>query len=352
MLSLLGGRFDVEVAWSDALGGSGVGTGVKLSDDTGYFWFTDETLVEIPIKVLDGTNINGNFWVFLTGLTDDAFTVTVTDTQTSAVKEYTNALGELTSVSDIAAFPMETKVSAEATDVVPHGADVTKSLFNSKGPAACVADATTLCLSDSRFTVQVAWEDFGGNTGAGQAMPLTTASGAFWLFSANNLDVWVKVEETLGENNGFTIAAGALTNVQLNLTITDQDAGVTAEYFSPLGSTMLFIDRVTFGEGCGTGTVHSADTNSDHTLDFAELLRVIQLYNARSLHCAATPEATEDGYEPGEDVAAQSCCPHTGDFVEDWSLDLAELLRMIQLFSLGGYTSCPGVSEDGFCATP
>jgi len=96
--------------------------------------------------------------------------------------------------------------------------------------------------------------------------------------------------------------------------------------------------------------VHSADGDADGVIALDELLRVIQLYNAAGYHCAESPEATEDGFEPGADAGAQSCTPHTSDYsTQDWEIRLSELLRLIQFYNTGGYIACPS-SEDGLCA--
>ncbi len=56
------------------------------------------------VKVLDGRAVNNHFWVFYGALSDVQYTITVTDTQTGAVKVYSNTQGHLASVADVAAF--------------------------------------------------------------------------------------------------------------------------------------------------------------------------------------------------------------------------------------------------------
>ncbi len=109
---------------------------------------------------------------------------------------------------------------------------------------------------------------------------------------------------------------------------------------------------------------HSADINQDHKISLSELLRVIQFYNLGGLHCAP---ATEDGYAPGvspdkglpplvpkADLLRNSetkpdCALHSSDYYPpDWSVNMSELLRAIQLFRSPGYHACPD-GEDGFC---
>jgi photosystem II stability/assembly factor-like uncharacterized protein len=104
-LCLTQGRFRVEVAWRvPAQGTSGVGTAIPITDDTGTFWFFTPSNLELMIKVLDARVINARFWVFYGALSDVAYTVTVTDTATGAVKRYENPSGHLASVADTDAF--------------------------------------------------------------------------------------------------------------------------------------------------------------------------------------------------------------------------------------------------------
>lgn len=103
-LCLSGGRFAVEARWRDFSGGSGTGTAVPLSGDTGYFWFFGPENVEVVLKVLDGRPVTGKFWVFYGALSSVEYTLTVTDTETGAVKTYTNPSGRLASRADTGAF--------------------------------------------------------------------------------------------------------------------------------------------------------------------------------------------------------------------------------------------------------
>ena len=52
---------------------------IPLSDKAGFFWFFDSANVELVVKILDGTALNGHNWVFISSLTDVVFTVTVRD---------------------------------------------------------------------------------------------------------------------------------------------------------------------------------------------------------------------------------------------------------------------------------
>ena len=103
-LCLHGGRFAVEATWKDFAGNTGVGTAVPLTGDTGYFWFFGADNVEVMLKVLDGTAVNGKHWVFYGALSSVEYTLRVTDTATGTSKTYTNRSGDLASVADTGAF--------------------------------------------------------------------------------------------------------------------------------------------------------------------------------------------------------------------------------------------------------
>jgi hypothetical protein len=99
-------RFQVRVIFSaPSLGITNApAQAISLTDDTGYFWFFSSNNVEIVIKVVDGRAFNGFFWVFEGALTDVEYTITVTDTQTGAVRSYHNSAGHIGSFADTAAF--------------------------------------------------------------------------------------------------------------------------------------------------------------------------------------------------------------------------------------------------------
>jgi len=103
----------------------------------------------------------------------------------------------------------------------------------------------------------------------------------------------------------------------------------------------------TDGEGTPEGEMppHSADQDGNGMIDLGELLRVIQFFNMGGYHCEA---GTEDGYA-GDYDGDKTCTPHASDYDEqDWTIDLGELLRLIQFFNIGGYHPCPG-EEDNYC---
>jgi photosystem II stability/assembly factor-like uncharacterized protein len=100
-----GGRFKVQVAWRvPSQGTSGSGNAVPITGDTGAFWFFTDNNLELVVKVVDGRAFNNKFWVFYGALSDVEYTITVTDTDSGAVKTYFNPSGTLASIADTAAF--------------------------------------------------------------------------------------------------------------------------------------------------------------------------------------------------------------------------------------------------------
>ncbi len=106
-LCLAGDRFKVEVDWLDFNGNTGSAQVVPFgSDDSGLLYFFDPDNWEMLVKVLDtcGSPFN-TFWVFAAATTNVEYTLTVTDTETGAVKEYVNPLGNPSAaITDTAAF--------------------------------------------------------------------------------------------------------------------------------------------------------------------------------------------------------------------------------------------------------
>jgi hypothetical protein len=94
-LCLSNNRFRVEVRWTDFEGHQGPGRVVNYTTtDSGIFWFFAAPTWELMVKVLNACQAPYNrFWVFAAGTTTVQYTLTVTDTLTGQVKQYTNPPG-------------------------------------------------------------------------------------------------------------------------------------------------------------------------------------------------------------------------------------------------------------------
>jgi hypothetical protein len=108
VLSLDGGRFAVSLGrGTPAEGTIPLAPAFQLSDLSGYFWFFDSENAEVTVKLLDGSAVNGHFWLFAATMTDQPFTLQVIDTQcpTCPSKLYVNPAGKNQSFIDVQAFP-------------------------------------------------------------------------------------------------------------------------------------------------------------------------------------------------------------------------------------------------------
>ena len=97
------GRFRVHVEWA-TMYLDGTGQGVRSGANSGTFWFFRPGNLEILIKIHDGRPRNGHFWVFAGALSNVAYTITVTDSETGVVRTYENPQGTLQSFVDTRAF--------------------------------------------------------------------------------------------------------------------------------------------------------------------------------------------------------------------------------------------------------
>ena len=237
-LCLSDGRFKVTTRWETSDGQSGSGRAVAITADVGYFTFFDPRNIEMAVKVLNGCSSNGSFWTYAGGLTNVYVVMTVTDSRTGAVKTYTNPQGApFRPIQDTRAF--ET-CAAGATSGATHDASaaglsippsVVESVDEAAGP--CVPNATTLCLSNSRYQVRARWVTRDGASGAGKVINLTGDTGAFWFFGSSNVEMLVKVLNGCGLNSRYWTFAGGFTNVNVILTVTDVETGAVKTYTNP-----------------------------------------------------------------------------------------------------------------------
>ena len=109
---LQGGRFEVKVAWQTASGSGAAqvmsfGSDRAEGEESAFWWFFSPTNFEMGVKVLNACvpALSNKYWVFVSGLTDQGWTLTVRDTANGAVKTYGNALGHLSQTfADTSAF--------------------------------------------------------------------------------------------------------------------------------------------------------------------------------------------------------------------------------------------------------
>jgi streptogramin lyase len=262
-LCLTESRFQVRVDWQAVhQGTSGTGQAVPMTGDTGYFWFFQPTNVELVVKVLDARSLNGKFWVFYGALSNVAYTITVTDLETQQVRTYVNPQDTMGSFADTGAFPIDAVTmpvdSAAADRAVSRrldlensalGAAARKALTRASASqrAACVSDPTSLCLTASRFRVEVDWRAVHqGTSGEGHAVSMTSDTGYFWFFRPSNVELVVKVLDARSLNGEFWVFYGALSNVEYTITVTDTETQQVQTYFNPQDTMASFSDTSAF----------------------------------------------------------------------------------------------------------
>lgn len=303
-LCLNSGRFAAEVSWKDFQNNTGTGQAVALSSDTGYFWFFSSNNVELVVKVLDGRGLNSSYWVFYGALSTVEYTLTVTDTVTGNVRRYLNASGHLGSVADTSAFlvpgaareaagralaaaagfpatngAIEGAVRAGLVEVgstrstrsagrrARTGTRTPAGIRESAATSGCSPTATSLCLNGGRFRVEVEWEDFAGNEGQGQAIPLTSDTGYFWFFNAANVELVIKVLDGRALNQDYWVFFGALSTVQYQVKVQDTLTGRTTYYYNPPNTLASVADTSALGDGTSVQVVHDASRAVTTTID-------------------------------------------------------------------------------------
>jgi len=256
-LCLDGGRYRVEVDWrngrvSPAKTGPGRPVAAATSDRSGYFWFFKPDNVELIVKVLDGTPLNGHRWVFYGALSDVEYWLTVTDLEAAQRTVYRNPPTEICGRGDTTAFralPTASGIDASmgagigAGPVAGRLLSLPGELSHAPAEAAiepgadapttpCAQDATTLCLLDGRYAVTVEWHDqHNDRSGVGAAVPYANRTGFFWFFREDNIELVVKILDGTPVNGKTWVFYGALTDVEYTLTVTDTATGHDVETY-------------------------------------------------------------------------------------------------------------------------
>ena len=113
--------------------------------------------------------------------------------------------------------------------------------------AGCLTDATSLCLGGGRFKVRATFRTPSQTTSqAASPVPIASDSGAFTFFSANNLELLVKVVDGSAFNGRIWVFIGAASNVEYTVTVTDTTTVAVRTYFNPQGTLASTADLSAF----------------------------------------------------------------------------------------------------------
>jgi photosystem II stability/assembly factor-like uncharacterized protein len=208
------------------------GEGMYRSTDGGATWAKLQGLGGEYISVLTIDPSNGTLYA--------ADNAGVVRRSTDNGASWTSVSGELPGgiISSLAIDPLSSTLWAVS------GGLVYKATFLED--VSCLPDPSTLCLNASRFRVRAAWRTPDGSAGDAHARPDTSDTGAFWFFSANNIEVVVKVVDGRPANGKFWVFGAALTNVEYTLEITDTTTGTVWTHHNPQGQLASFADTTAF----------------------------------------------------------------------------------------------------------
>lgn len=272
-LCLQDGRFQVQVGLRNQRqdGAPALGQAVAGTRETGFFWFFRPDNLELVVKLLDATSFADAYWFFYGGLSDVEYWIVVTDTDTGRVRSYYNPPEEICGQADTAAFLEEDfeQPEAGASFAGPaagptslRGGSVVAAPTSTFGPTGelspgagtllplsaagdagasgtCEPEAGVLCLLEGRFAVTVEWRDLrSGDSGVGNAVPdeRSDASGFFWFFGPQNIELVTKVIDGTSVNGNFWFFYGALSDVEYQITVEDTVTSNTAVFTNPMGN--------------------------------------------------------------------------------------------------------------------
>lgn len=108
-LALMGNRFGLTLTARDPrTGATASGETIPKNDESGFYTLPgltgDANNIEVFVKVVNATSVDGHYWVFFGGLTDFEYTLTVADTGTGKVRSYTKPAGSACGGFDTTTF--------------------------------------------------------------------------------------------------------------------------------------------------------------------------------------------------------------------------------------------------------
>jgi hypothetical protein len=103
-----------------------------------------------------------------------------------------------------------------------------------KVAGTCAALSDVLCLNRERFQVEAFWRTATGE-GRAAAVEVTDDTGYLWFFGPSNVEVVIKVLDACSPFGKYWVFAGGLTDVKVEITVTDTQTGEAKVYTNLLG---------------------------------------------------------------------------------------------------------------------
>ena len=106
------------------------------------------------------------------------------------------------------------------------------------GTPLCSSDPHALCLNNNRFAVTAAWQASPlGPIALASGARITDKTGYFWFVDPENVELVVKVLNGCFEPfDSYWVFASGLTNLGVELTVTDTQTGASKGYSNPIGT--------------------------------------------------------------------------------------------------------------------
>ncbi len=224
---------NVLIAGTGVVGGSGLVCGsIYRSTDGGATWTgttgaTGAFITDIIVNAVDPTRMYASAGNFPGILPQGGVFASLDGGAT-----WTNMALPANSASRLALSPSG-QILYAATPVGVYEIGVTS------GTPTCTPNDFTLCLDGVRYRVQATWTRPDQTNGSGHAMGLTNDTGYFWFFDPTNVEVIVKVLEGCGTNSHRWVFASGLTNVFVNLTVTDILTNEVKTYTNAQGTAFV-----------------------------------------------------------------------------------------------------------------
>jgi streptogramin lyase len=167
-----------------------------------------------------------------------------------------NKIGRMTTSGVVTEFPVPTANSGPSAIAAGPDGNIwfTEELGNkvgriTTGPLGpCAPDGHTLCLNGDRFSVTASFRVASTDAATpATAVSLTGDSGYFWFFGPNNVELVVKVLNACVPFGSYWFFAAGLTDVKVEITVTDRHTGASKIYrneagtpFAPIQDTSAF----------------------------------------------------------------------------------------------------------------
>jgi len=177
------------------------------------------------VDTLTGMNASGlgnEFYV-------DLFTYDNADRAVDVVDEATDTVvgrapASFAAASFTVAIPLDLLGGDNQVDIAVAIGTLTETptdIAPNQGSVASSPDGNAIVLHGGRFTVEVDWRNFEGQTGNGKLVSKSDDSMVLYFFDADNWEFLIKVIDGCDFNDHYWVFAAATTNVEYTITVTD-----------------------------------------------------------------------------------------------------------------------------------